>query len=390
MRAASLLVVLLTLGVAWGGVSHPAGHRAKPAYKKGGTITWDEIVGNLNNRAARTATAKVLNPGHLYPQYNITYSATNGQGKTIAIVDAYGASTAETDLGYFSTAFGLPACTTANGCFKKVNQTGGTLYPPDDTQPQNDGNWGYEVALDLQTVHAIAPGAKILLVVSNSNYNTDMFPAIAYAKAHADYVSMSFMFSEDSSWTASYDSTYIASAPHVPLYAATGDSGEAANYPATSPSVVAVGGTTIYTNSDYSFSSEQGWSESGGGCSTIFTAPSVQSTHAGYSALGCAGKRAVPDVAMDADPNSGLTISYSGVTSTCFPPNCFYYYGGTSLATPLFAARAAIRGVAANVTYVYGNHIAYRDITVGNNGHPCTAGLDLVTGQGTWANLPFP
>jgi len=143
-----------------------------------------------------------------------------------------------------------------------------------------------------------------------------------------------------------------------------------------------VGGTSVFTTSSLVLSTEQGWSKGGGGCSKYFTAPAVQSANSGYASLGCAGKRAVPDVAMDANPNSGVYVYYSYGCQD--PPNCFYQVGGTSLASPFFAARAAVRGAVVNVTYVYSGHITFRDITQGNNGFACKTGLDLVTGLGSW------
>jgi len=334
----------------------------------------EELTAREGDRR-RAGTRTILTPDELRGIYNIAYSATAGSGKTIAIVDAFGASTVEADLATYNAQWGLPDCTTANGCFKKVSQTGSTSYPVDDS------GWGSEVALDVQTVHSIAPGAKILLVVAKSSSLTNLFTAVNYAKAHADYVSMSFGATEGS-FVTSYDSTYFSTTPKVAFFASTGDSGEEVEFPASSPHVVAVGGTSVYVNSDFTLAAEQGWSGSGGGCSAYFSAPALQSAASGYSSLGCSGKRAVPDVAMNADPNSGVWVYYSyGCAS---PPSCWYQVGGTSLAAPLFAARASISAAIVNVSYVYSNHITYRDITVGSNGHSCTTGLDLVTGQGSW------
>jgi len=344
--------------------------------KGGGPYSLEELVGHHQLRAA---SLKYLYPSQLLPLYNLTYNATAGAGKTIAIIDAYGASTAESDLAFYTNALGLPACTTANGCFKKVDQTGGTNYPPDS----NVGNWGLEVALDVQAAHVFAPGAKKLLVVANSN-GGDLYTAIQYASAHADYVTMSFGANEGA-YVTSYDTAYFSSST-VSYFASTGDTGGAIEFPATSPHVIAVGGTSLYTNADYSFSSEQGWASSGGGCSAYFPVPALQNANPGYASLGCVGKRAVPDVAMLADPNSGLVIYFTGDPTLCTAPNCYFLGGGTSLSSPLFAARAARRGTACKAADVYGTpaHIKFRDITVGNNGHPCKVGLDLCTGLGSY------
>lgn len=336
-----------------------------------------DLGGSIGAQSSRAAALRILTPSELIAQYNIAYSPTAGAGKTIAIVDAYGASTAEADLAVFNEQFDFPACTTANGCFKKVDQNGGTNYPPDDTQY----GWGTEVALDVQTVHAVAPGANILLVVADSAGSDDLYKAVDYARAHADYVSMSFGAPE-SIYVTTYNDEHFSASPSVALFASTGDSAAGIEFPASSPNVVAVGGTSLYTNSDYSFASEEGWADGGGGCSAYFDAPAVQVANSGYASLGCNGKRALPDVAMDANSNSGVYVYYSYECTN--PPNCYFQIGGTSLAAPLFAARAAIRGDVVNVTYVYGNHIQYRDITMGSNGFACTTGLDLVTGLGSW------
>jgi len=330
-----------------------------------------------HNERLRSASPKILTPAQLRAVYNCSTSSTAGSGKTIAIVDAYNASTVEADLATFSAQFGLPACTTANGCFTKVNQTGGTTWPV------NNANWGMEAALDVQTVHSIAPGAKILLVVANSAGLLDLFAAISYAKLHATYITMSFG-SPEGSWVYFYDPINFAKSPGISFFASTGDAASAGGveYPSTSPLVVAVGGTTVYTNPDATLSSEQGWSNSTGGCSAFFNATTAQAANASYPVLGCSGKRAVPDVSMDGDPNSGVYVYNS---FGCTPPNCFYQVGGTSLSSPIFAARAAVRGAVVNSTYVYGTAITYRDITVGSNGaYSCRVGLDLVTGLGVW------
>ncbi len=117
--------------------------------------------------------------------YNFSASSTAGAGKTIAVVDAYDLPTAENDLNAFSAQFNLPACTTANGCFKKVNQTGGTKYP------RYNSGWGLEIALDIEWAHAIAPGAKILLVEASSSSFTNLLAAEDYAAKNATYVSNS-------------------------------------------------------------------------------------------------------------------------------------------------------------------------------------------------------
>jgi Predicted protease len=178
-----------------------------------------------------------LSPGTIKSVYGFTTSAAAGAGKTIAIVDAYDDPTAEADLGVFSSQYGLPACTTANGCFAKVNQTGGTSYP------RKDAGWALEISLDVQWAHAIAPGAKILLVEASSNSFANLLAAEDYAKTHAQYVSNSWGASEFSG-ESSYDSRFAQSG--VSFFVSSGDAGLPAEYPSASPNVISVGGTTLH------------------------------------------------------------------------------------------------------------------------------------------------
>jgi subtilase family serine protease len=313
-----------------------------------------------------------LSPAVMKAAYGFSTSNIAGAGKTIAIVDAYDLPTAEKDLNVFSTQFGLPACTTANGCFKKVNQTGGMKYP------RANAGWGLEIALDIEWAHAIAPGAKILLVEANSNSFTDLLAAEDYGAAHANYVSNSWGGSEFSG-EKSYDAHFVKSG--VSFFVSSGDAGLPAEYPSASPNVISVGGTSLSLNTDLSFKSETGWSGGGGGCSQYETATSAQSGFGGYGQVSCAGKRATPDVSLDADPNSGASVydstKYNGKSG-------WWQVGGTSLSSPMWAGRAAASGAGVNAAYIYGGNISFRDITSGNNGAACLVGYDLCSGLGSW------
>ena len=313
-----------------------------------------------------------LSPAVMKAIYGFSTSLTSGAGKTIAIVDAYDLPTAENDLNIFSQQFGLPACTTANGCFKKVNQTGGTSYP------RYNAGWGLEIALDIEWAHSIAPGAKILLVEAGSNSYTNLFAAEDYAKTHANYVSNSWGGSEFSG-ESSYDSHFVASG--VAFFVSSGDAGLPAEYPSASPNVISVGGTTLNFDGNGSFLSETGWSGGGGGCSLYETAASAQSGFGGYTQVNCGGKRATPDVSLDADPSSGAAV-YDG--SKYNGQKGWWQVGGTSLSSPMWAGRAAVSGANVNAAYVYANNITFRDITAGDNGAPCLVGFDLCTGLGSW------
>jgi len=318
-----------------------------------------------------SATPTGLPPATIKSVYSFPTSLTAGAGQTIAIVDAYDDPTAEADLAVFDSQYGLPACTTANGCFSKVNQTGGTSYP------RTNASWALEISLDVQWAHAIAPGAKILLVEARTNSFTNLLAAEDYAKAHAQYVSNSWGGSEFSGETG-YDSHF--SQPGVSFFASSGDSGTPAQYPSASPNVISVGGTTLHLSGG-TLVSETGWSGSGGGCSVYETATAAQSSFSQYPQVGCAGTRATPDVSLDADPASGVSVydttRYQGQRG-------WWTVGGTSASSPMWAARSAVAGAVVNAAYVYGTNITFRDITSGNNGAPCLVGLDLVTGRGSW------
>ncbi|HAG58891.1 MAG TPA: peptidase S8/S53 subtilisin kexin sedolisin, partial [Arthrobacter bacterium] len=147
------------------------------------------------------------------------------------------------------------------------------------------------------------------------------------------------------------------------------------------PNVISVGGTTLSFDGSGAFSNETGWSGSGGGCSAYEAAPPAQSGFSQYQHVNCGTKRATPDVSLDADPASGVSVydsvNYQGQSG-------WWTVGGTSASSPMWAARSADAGTVVDAGYVYGNSITYRDITAGNNGESCLVGYDLVTGRGSW------
>ncbi|HEY8792948.1 MAG TPA: S53 family peptidase [Gaiellaceae bacterium] len=327
-------------------------------------------VGNPNATTSPTG----LSPDTIKTVYNYSFSSTAGAGKTIAIVDAYDDPSAESDLGMFSDKFSLPSCTTASGCFTKVNQTGGKNYP------RKDAGWALEISLDIQWAHAIAPGAKILLVEASSNSFANLLAAEDYASARANgaqYVSNSWGGSEFSG-ESSYDSHFAQSG--VSFFVSSGDSGLPAQYPSASPNVISVGGTTLNLSGS-TLLSETGWSFSGGGCSAYETATFAQSSFSEYPQVNCGSARATPDVSLDADPASGVSV----YDSTRYQGQAGWFkVGGTSASSPMWAARAADSAAVVDSTYVYGGSITYRDITMGNNGASALGGYDLVTGRGSW------
>ena len=309
-----------------------------------------------------------LSPATIKAAYNYTTSATDGAGKTIAIVDAYDDPTAESDLAHFSTQYGLPACTTANGCFKKVGQTGGKV-------PRSNAGWALEISLDIQWAHAIAPGAHILLVEASSASTANLMTAEDYAKGKASYVSNSWGGSEFSG-ESSYDSHFVKTG--VSFFVSAGDAGLPAEWPSASPAVISVGGTTLHFSGS-TLTSETGWADGGGGCSAYETATAAQKP---ISQALCGTKRATPDISLDADPASGVSVydstKYNGQAG-------WFTVGGTSASSPMIAAHSAVTGAVVNSAYIYGN-LNIRDITSGNNGAACAAGFDLCTGRGSWLN----
>jgi len=307
-------------------------------------------------------------PADLQSAYKLP-SATAGTGQTVAIVDAFDDPTAESDLAQYRSFYGLPPCTTANGCFRKVNQTGGTLYPA----PSPD--WGLEISLDLDMVSAICPNCHILLVEANTNLNTDLYAAVDTAAAlGANAISNSYGGGE-SSTEATSDVHF--NHPGVAVTASSGDDGYGVSYPAASRYVTAVGGTSLTRDSSARGWSESAWTGAGSGCSAYEGKPAWQTD------TGC-GRRSVADVSAVADPNTGVAVFYAGL---------WFGVGGTSASSPIIASVYALAGNAGSVTagsYPYSHTSGLFDVTSGANGtcspaYLCTAGpgFDGPTGLGT-------
>jgi subtilase family serine protease len=319
-----------------------------------------------------SASPSGYGPTQFRTGYNLT--TTGSSGTTIGIVDAYDDPNIESDLGVYSTQFSLPACTTANGCFKKVNQTGGTSYPA------KNAGWALEISLDVEIAHAICPSCHILLVEATTNSFANLLTAEDYAVGHATIVSNSWGGGESSSETSN-DSHF--NHVGVPITFSSGDGGYGVEYPAASQYVTAVGGTTLNLNSNNSYKSESVWSGAGSGCSAYEPKPSWQNDK------GCI-RRTVADVAADADPNTGAAV-YDTVRDQGH--SGWFQVGGTSLASPLTAAVYALAGNAGTTvdgSYPYAHTSALHDVTSGSNGscggsYLCTGvvGYDGPTGNGT-------
>ncbi len=314
----------------------------------------------------------------------------NGSGETIAIVDAYDQPDAVSDLDAFDVHFGLQRMNQSGGpTFSKIKENGGSTLPGADTP----GGWGVEISLDIEWAHVMAPEANVLLVEAASNNGSDLYRAVSTAadKPGVVAVSMSWGGPEDSS-DLSTNSTFTTPAGHagVTFLASTGDNGAPSGFPAYSPNVVAVGGTTFNISSSGAYISETGWSDSGGGISTVESQPAYQKGVVTQST----SKRTNPDVAMDANPSTGVPVYDTYDFGNTDP---WEQVGGTSLATPMFAGLIAIAdqgrslqglatldGPSATLPLLYSMSSSnFHDITSGNNGYSAQAGYDLVTGLGS-------
>jgi N-acetylneuraminic acid mutarotase len=321
-----------------------------------------------------TPPAGALGPTQIQDAYQLP---PTGQGQTVAVVDAFGDTSAEADLDVFRAQYGLPPCTTANGCFKKVDQNGGTNYPA------NDSGWGLETSLDLDAVSSACPACNIMLVEADDDTIGNLGIAANEAVAlGAKYVSNSYGLSGEASGETTLDQDYTH--PGVAVTASTGDTGNVTNWPATNPNVVAVGGTTLIQDSSSARGwDETAWSEGGSGCSKYESQPAYQT---GIT-TDCAN-RAIADISADADPDTGLAV-YDTLGE-----NGWLQVGGTSLSSPLVAAMYALAGTPVTgtfpVTYPYQAQAgSLNDVTQGTDGACgnvlCTAGpgWDGPTGLGT-------
>jgi subtilase family serine protease len=375
--AAAVLAVAVFAG-AGGAANGRANYRAVCPSAVVAAAHCDAFVATDAN--GNPAASSVPRPGSYGPAqfrtgYNLsTASATGGSGQTIAIVDAYDDPNIERDLGVYDNQYGLPACTTANTCFRKVNQTGGTSYP------KANSGWALEISLDVEIAHAICPNCKILLVEASSNSLANLGAAVNEAATlGARVISNSYGGSEYSSETT--DQTSYFTHPGVPITASAGDGGYGVEFPAAANTVTAVGGTTLKLNGDNTYQSETAWSGSGSGCSAYVTKPAWQTD------IGCA-KRTVADVSADADPNTGAAV-YDSVRNQ--GQQGWFQVGGTSLAAPLVAAVYALAGNGATITgsYPYQHTSSLNDVAFGGNGscgnYLCTAGagFDGPTGNGS-------
>jgi len=374
----------------------------------------------IGDGAATSGPAGGLTPAELSSAYGYE-PATGGSGQTVAIVDAYDDPRIEADLAAFDSNYGLGACTTASGCFRKVNQEGSEnpafLPAPDET------GWSQETSLDVETVRAACRSCKILLVEANNAKYVNLAKAVNTAVAlGATEVSNSYGGPEvgmGAEQRAAYNH------PGVVIAAATGDYGyddwnyyllgfefselpNMPNAPASLPSVVSVGGTTLALNEGAKRVSERVWNDDGpfderergagyvatSGCSTLFVAQPFQLAVAGFAATGCGSARLAGDVSADADPLTGFDIyddfNFCGCKAgkeAIELHGGWQTFGGTSLSAPMITALYALAGGGKGVTYpaltLYGHlgdPAALYDVTQGGNGL-CDAEPKAVCGE---------
>jgi subtilase family serine protease len=381
-------------------------------------------TGDITNAVSLSAPegSVAYTPAQVRAAYGISNLSLDGTGQTIAIVDAYDNPNIFESLDAFDTQFGLTASGPtlaqqygpASSFLTVLGQSGQrTSLPATDPSGAGNANWELEAALDVEWVHAIAPGAQIVLVEANSQSLSDLMASVGTAASQpgVSVVTMSWGFPEGQAVFAADEANYdsVFNVPGVTFLASTGDYGTAdPEYPAFSPNVVAVGGTTLNLNSDQSYNSETGWGYyadslgtsigSGGGLSLYQPEPAYQ------QGVQSTGSRTTPDVSLIADPATGGWIADTYNLSL---DNPYEVAGGTSLSSPAFAGLMLLvnqgRVAAGQAVLNSGSpteaqqalySLPQRDYNViasGSNGYNANTGYNLVTGLGTpVANLMVP
>lgn len=385
---------------------HPIAIQASSSLSSGGFVpsTCEKEVG-----------LACYTPSIFHTAYQIPWTVNGepaGTGTSVAIIDAYGSPTVAQDLATYDRTFGLPAANL------HVYYPGGKpTYNP--LQNHSETSWAEETSLDVQTVHALAPGATINLIVAANNAGNVLNNAEQYAIDNhlGDVMSMSFGSPEaaiagggNNLQLQQADAIYQQAAKDgISVFASSGDSGASAGYPtanasfpASDPYVTSTGGTDLFANDKGIYQSEYTWNDSdpstcpfgcqygvfgatGGAPSSVFARPAYQAG-TGYAT------RTTSDVAFNASVYTA-TMIYLGFLGG--NSNGFYFFGGTSEASPSWAAITADLDQAAGRDLGQMNPILYslpqadfHDITVGNNaldgpGFAAGPGYDLPTGLGT-------
>ena len=316
-------------------------------------------------------------PSDLRSAYHLTLT---GSGAWVAIVDAYGYNNAESDLNTYRQQYGLGSCTTQLGCFKKVNQNG-----VQGSYPGQNIGWAQETALDLEMVSAVCPSCHILLVEANSSSYSDLAHAENTAASTPGVVAISNSYGGGESGSQSWEPYYNHDG--IAITVSSGDSGYGVQFPASSPHVTAVGGTSLYRANNARGWTESAWNGAGSGCSAVYNQQSWQNLASNNRCT----MRTVADVSAVADPYTGVAV-YGPVNRR---GSGWMVFGGTSVAAPLTAGVYGLNGGSAH----YGSNPYLNapgpssnlfDVTSGNNGscggtYLCNAvtGYDGPTGLGT-------
>jgi subtilase family serine protease len=359
----------------------PVGGAAQAAYR------FSDFQGKPPVHVYKSAqsTPSGVTPAEIKKIYDLP--ATGGKG-TIALIDAYDDANMESDLAAFDKQYNLPACTTANGCFEKHTMASSTA---------SNSGWAMETSLDVEWAHAIAPSAKILLVEAKTPSGANLMSAVDYAAARKDVVAVSMSwggaeFSDELSEDSHFASKTSSS---IAFFASSGDDGTGASWPASSPNVIGVGGTSLSLASSGALLAESAWSGSGGGVSAYEKEPTYQTA---YKISKANGMRAIPDVSYNADPASGYPIYITTGTGTK-KKGAWDTVGGTSAGAPQWAAIQALGDTAALAKFYTDKASTstlkyFRDITSGSNGtcqYYCDARkrYDYVTGLGSPQTTKF-
>jgi subtilase family serine protease len=330
---------------------------------------------DANGKPIATLTPSGYGPTSIQSAYKL--AGLTSSGRTVAIVDAYNDPTAEADLATYRSAYGLPACTTANGCYRKTDQRGGTSYP------RTNSGWAQEISLDLDMISATCPDCHILLVEASSSSFANLGAAVKTAATIPGVAAISNSYAGGDAADTTYGSYY--NHPGIAVTASTGDGGyQGGSYPASSSYVTAVGGTSLNKAANTRGWTETVWSGAGSGCSLYNTALAA----AASANTGCA-KRAMADVSAVADPNTGVAVYDS-------TPNAgssgWMVFGGTSASAPIIGSVYALSGKTSGYANAlpYGQTSSLFDVTSGSNGtcpttQWCTArvGWDGPSGLGT-------
>jgi hypothetical protein len=334
------------------------------------------VNGNGRSEIANNVTPQGFVPTDLQSAYKL--DTTNGVGRTVAIIGAYDATHGESDLAAYRSNFGLSACTSASGCFTKLNQSGQTSPLPGNAPAGDD--WNVEYALQMDMVSATCPNCNILLIEANNDQDDGLYIAVNTAASQPGVVAIALPYGGEEYSTETDDEQTYFNHPGIAMVAAGGDSGYEVSFPASSRYVVSVGATTLKTAANGRGWTETAWNGTGSGCSKYISKPAFQ-TDADCS------KRTTNDIAIVGDPSTGVAIYTQDEGG-------WVEVGGTTVGSGLISGIFALAGPPTfpgwPASALYRHPADLYDVTSGSNGscggtYLCDAGLgyDGPTGNGT-------